>query len=63
VLLGGFIVFTENTGPLLAGPEITFLLPNFTTVEDGALYVNDLGNERIVRAVLEYRAEETARVP
>jgi len=47
----------------LAEPEITFLMPNFTAVEDEALYVNDLGNERIVRVALEYETEEIVPLP
>jgi hypothetical protein len=47
----------------LADLGITFLMPNFTTVEDGALYVNDLGNERIVRVALQYEMEESIPAP
>jgi hypothetical protein len=47
----------------LAEPEITFLMPNFTTVDDEALFVNDLGNERIVRVALQYETEETITLP
>jgi hypothetical protein len=50
------------TSPL-ADLGITFLMPNFTTVEDEALYVNDLGNERIVRAKLEYEIEAIVPLP
>jgi hypothetical protein len=47
----------------LADLGITFLMPNFTTVEDEALYVNDLGNERIVRVRLEYEVEKIVSLP
>jgi hypothetical protein len=49
-------------GPL-AEPDIAFAHPNFTAVTDEALYVNDKGNYRIVRAVLTYHAEKTVPVP
>jgi hypothetical protein len=47
----------------LAEPEIGLCHPNFTAVTDEALYVNDKGNYRIVRAALEYHATETVDVP
>ena len=47
----------------LAEWGITFMHPNYTTVDNGALYVNDMGNARIVRAVLDYHAEESVRLP
>jgi len=47
----------------LAEPDIGFCHPNFTAVTDEALYVNDKGNYRIVRAKLGYHAEETVKVP
>jgi hypothetical protein len=47
----------------LADLGITFLMPNFTAVEDEALYVNDLGNERIVRVRLEYGVEKIVSLP
>lgn len=50
------------TSPL-AEPDITFMHPNYTAVDEEALYVNDMGNSRIVRAVLGYAAEATASVP
>jgi len=46
-----------NVTSPLAKLGITFLMPNFTTVDDEALYVNDLGNER---ARLDYHVEEIA---
>ncbi len=48
----------EDLKSPLAEPGITFMHPNYTTVDDNALYVNDLGNRRIVRALLEYESEE-----
>jgi hypothetical protein len=47
----------------LADLGITFLMPNFTAVEDEALYANDLGNERIARVALEYAVEESIPLP
>jgi hypothetical protein len=47
----------------LAEPEIAFIEPSYTGVSDEALYVLDRGNERIVRAALEYHAEETIDLP
>ena len=38
-------------------------MPNFTTAEEEALYVNDLGNERIVRVRLEYEVEKIVSLP
>ena len=47
----------------LADPELGFLDPSFVAVTDEALYVHDSGNERIVRAKLDYHAEETVNLP
>ncbi|MCX8108598.1 MAG: hypothetical protein N3G20_07325, partial [Verrucomicrobiae bacterium] len=47
----------------LAEPEIAFCEPAFVAVTDEAVYVHDRGNERIVRAVLRYRVEETLPLP
>jgi hypothetical protein len=47
----------------LAELGVRFCVPNLTAVDDEALYVNDLGNERIVRVALEYHAEEIVPVP
>jgi sugar lactone lactonase YvrE len=47
----------------LAEPDIAFVGPSYTAVTDEGLYALDRGNERIVRAVLEYHAEETVSVP
>jgi hypothetical protein len=38
---------------------VTFCMPTFTAVDDQALFVNDMGNQRIVRVNLDYHAEET----
>jgi hypothetical protein len=43
----------------LAELGVRFCAPDFTAVDDEALYVKDLGNERIVRVELKYHAEET----
>ncbi len=45
----------EDLKSPLTEPEIDLCHPNFTAVTDEALYINDRGNERIVRAVLEYK--------
>jgi len=37
--------------------------PHVTAVTDEALYVNDKGNCRIVRAKLDYHTQATAPVP
>jgi len=47
----------------LADLGLTFMHPNYTTVDDEALYVNDMGNARIVRARLDYAAEERVALP
>jgi DNA-binding beta-propeller fold protein YncE len=47
----------------LSEPNLGFIHPNFIAVTDEAVYVNDRGNERIVRAKLGYHAEETVTVP
>jgi len=47
----------------LAEPDLAFAFPKFVAVTDEALYVHDEENERIVRAVLGYHAEETAPLP
>ena len=47
----------------LARPDIAFIEPSYTGVSDEALYVLDRGNERIVRAALEYQVEETLSLP
>ena len=47
----------------LSDPDIGFCHPNFTAVTDEALYVNDKGNYRIVRAALEYHVEEMLELP
>jgi sugar lactone lactonase YvrE len=47
----------------LAEPDIGLSHPNFTAVTDEALYVNDKGNYRIVRAKLGYVAEEVVALP
>jgi hypothetical protein len=52
----------ELTSPL-AEPGLTFMHPNYTAVDDEALYVNDMGNARIVRAALAYEMEATVSVP
>jgi len=52
----------DLTSPL-AEPEISFLEPAVTAVTREALYVHDRGNERIVRAVLDYHAVETVPLP
>ena len=49
----------EGLDSPLADLGITFMHPNYTTVDDEALYVNDMGNARIVRAKLAYAAEES----
>jgi hypothetical protein len=41
---------------------VRFCMPNFTAVDDRALFVNDMGNQRIVRVELKYHAEETVGV-
>jgi len=43
--------------------EIGFRAPRFVAASDEALYVNDTGNQRIVRAKLGYRAEEELPLP
>jgi hypothetical protein len=53
----------EDIESPLADLGITFMHPNYTTVDDEALYVNDMGNARIVRAKLAYAAEESASLP
>jgi hypothetical protein len=47
----------------LAEPAIAFAEPSYTAVTDEALYALDRGNERIVRAALEYQVEETLSLP
>ena len=47
----------------LAEPDVAFAEPRFVAVTDEAVYVHDGGNERIVRAKLGYRAEETLALP
>jgi hypothetical protein len=42
----------------LAEPDVAFVGPSYTAVTDEALYALDRGNARIVRAALEYHAEE-----
>ena len=42
-----------------AEPNVAFCHPNFTAVTDEALYVNDRGNERILRAKLGYAEEKS----
>ena len=52
----------EDLKSPLAEPEIGLCHPNFTAVTDEALYINDRGNERIVRAVLEYKTVKEVAV-
>ncbi len=47
----------------LAEPEVGFILPQYLGVTDEALYVCDGGNMRVVRARLNYAAQETVRPP
>ena len=47
----------------LAKLGVRFCVPNFTAVDDNAVYVNDMGNERIVRVELRYDVEETVALP
>ena len=42
---------------------VTFCMPNYTAVDDQALYVNDNVNARIVRVELKYATEETVSLP
>jgi hypothetical protein len=53
----------EDLKSPLAELGIRFLHPNCTTVDDRALYINDMGNERIVRALLTYRIEVLLKLP
>lgn len=53
----------KNLKSPLAEPEIAFLEPAVTAVTGNALYVHDRGNERIVRAVLDYHAVATVPLP
>lgn len=43
--------------------EIGWLAPRFVAASDEALYVNDTGNQRIVRCALGYAVEETVPMP
>ena len=47
----------------LAEPDPAFAFPKFVAVTDEALYVHDMENERIVRAIVGYHAEETVPLP
>jgi hypothetical protein len=53
----------EDLKSPLAEPEIALIDPTYATVTDEALYVLDRGNERIVRAALEYETEEIVPLP
>jgi hypothetical protein len=47
----------------LSKPDITLHIPQYVGVTDAALYVQDAGNARTLRAVLKYQAEEIAPLP
>jgi hypothetical protein len=47
----------------LAEPDVAFAFPRFVASTDEALYVHDVENEPIVRAVLDYATEESVTLP
>ena len=49
-------------GPFVE-PDLAFIWPEYVTVTDEAMYVEDNENQRLVRAVLEYETEESVPLP
>jgi hypothetical protein len=52
----------KNPASPLAEPDLAFIWPCYVAVTDEAMYVEDNENQRLVRAVLGYAAEETVPV-